>query len=71
VVILFVIFEGKNLQISLSIFMVIFGIFIVFSSLKARETFDVPLMSKKGKHFIGGLLLIGGFAVGAASLLVK
>jgi hypothetical protein len=51
--------------------MVIFGIFIVFSSLKARETFDVPLMSKKGKHFIGGLLLIGGFAVGAASLLVK
>jgi hypothetical protein len=71
VVILFVIFEGKNFQISLSIFMVVFGMLVVFSSLKARETFDVPLISQKGKHFIGGILLIGGFTVGAACLLVK
>jgi hypothetical protein len=66
-----VIFEGKNFQISLSILMVICGALIVFSSFKARETFDVPLISKKEKHFVGGLFLIGGFAVGAACLLVK
>jgi hypothetical protein len=68
---LLVMFEGKNLQISLAILMVVLGTFVVFSSFKARETFDVPLVSKKGKHLIGGVLVIGGFAVGAAWWLVK
>ena len=63
--------EGKNIQLSLAIFMMVLGLSFVFFSLKKRETFDVPLISKRAKHFVGGVLMIGGVFVAVAYFLVK
>ena len=63
--------EGKNIELSLAVLMMVLGLSFVLFSYKKRETFDVPLISKRGKHFIGGVLMIGGVFVAAAYFLVN
>ncbi len=63
--------EGKNIELSLAVLMIVLGLSFVLFSYKKRETFDVPLISKRGKHLVGGILMIGGVFVAAAYFLVK
>ena len=57
------------MQISIATLLVVAGSLFYLSSRGERKTLDVPLLAVHTKIIIGGILLLGGFAV-LASLFV-